>query len=456
MTMNLLKKTQARRLVAWSLSMMAGLLASCGGGGGGSAPTLSGEVRGLAPQGALVMAVNGATQSFTTSVFVPSIPLSFSRAFSPGENYTIAVQKHPAGQICAVLRGASGRLDASVANVLVECHTTRLNDTGIQAAIPSGMTALAPDSRHGRDAEAARLTKVGSGAFGFDFTKVCSSGDLVDPQGGCPSGATSACVRDNVTGLMWRSSDIAYTGADSVPAASESLCGRNNWRVPTVHELLSIVHSGQSTAPFADTDFFAFGSADRVFLSSESYRIGAGLSWAVDFNNAGAAGAYNTAGVEQRRARWVSGTSALDDPPSAAYTRTDVDPNYVIIDTRRELMWLVPKTLSQGTWAAAVDGVATINGAAPGGYVDWRLPNRSELDALVNRSRDRPAMDPVVSAAIPNSNDASVIYWTSSSSVLNSDFAWVIDFSFGDISPKAKSDSARLIYVRNRAFNNAQ
>jgi hypothetical protein len=176
----------------------------------------------------------------------------------------------------------------------------------------------------------------------------------------------------------------------------------------------------------------------------------------VDFNNAGAAGAYNTAGVEQRRARWVSGTSALDDPPSAAYTRTDVDPNYVIIDTRRELMWLVPKTLSQGTWAAAVDGVATINGAAPGGYVDWRLPNRSELDALVNRSRDRPAMDPVVSAAIPNSNDASVIYWTSSSSVLNSDFAWVIDFSFGDISPKAKSDSARLIYVRNRAFNNAQ
>ncbi len=454
--MKFLNRTPGRRLAAWSVPLMAGLLASCGGGGGNPDPTLSGEVRGLAPRGVLVMTVNDTSQSFENRTFEPpNIPLRFERRFYAGESYTISVQRHPVGQLCVVLRGASGRLDGPIDNVLVECHTTRLNDTGIQAASEPGIAALAPDSRHGRDAEAARLTKVGSGAFGFDFDKVCPSGDLVDPDGGCPSGAAWACVRDNVTGLMWRRSDIAYTGLGDVPAASDSLCGRNNWRAPTVHELLSIVHAGKSAAPFADTDFFAFGSpVDRVFLTSENYRLGAGLAWAVDFTNAGAAGSYNTAGIEQRRARWVSGTSALDDPPSTAYTRTDVDPNYVIIDTRRELMWLVPKALSQDTWTAAVGGVATINGAAPGGYADWRLPNRSELDALVNRGLDRPAMDPEVAAAIPNANDASVIYWSSSTSVLDTDFAWVIDFSVGDISPKAKSDTARLIYVRNRAFNN--
>lgn len=452
MTMNLMNPTQPVLRAAWGLPLLAGLLASCGGGGG-SAPTLSGTVRGLAPQGVMVLSVNGTSQSFSTSVFASQMPLSFSRSFLPGEHYTITVQTHPAGQICAVLQAASGRLDGSVSNVLVECHTTRLNDTGVQAAAPAGVSALSPDSLHGRDAEAARLTKVGSGAFGFDFTKVCSSGDLVDSVGGCPTGATWACVRDNVTGLMWRRSDIAYAGA--APAASESLCGRINWRAPTVHELLSIVHAGRTEAPYADPDFFDFGSTALVFLSSEAYLDGAGKSWVVDFGNAGAAGFFSTGGAELRRARWVSGTSALDDPASSAYSKTDVDPNYVIIDTRRELMWLVPKALSQGTWADAVASVTAVNTAAPGGYGDWRLPNRSELDALVNRSRSRPAMDPVVASAIPSASDASVVYWSASTSVQNPLSAWVVDFSFGDISAKLKTDPARLVYVRNRAFNAA-
>ena len=456
--MKLLDRNRVHRLAAWSLPLLAAFLASCGGGGGTPPPTLGGEIRGLAPNGVLLLGVNGSSQSFSTSVFGTSIPMSFTRAFTAGESYTISVQKHPAGQICALLRASSGRLDSSVSNVLVECHTTRLNDTGVQAASASGISALAPDSLHGRDAEASRLTKVGSGAFGYDFTKVCSSGDVVDLQGGCPSGATWACVRDNVTGLMWRRSDVAYVGTGSLPAAPDSLCGRINWRAPTVHELLSIVHAGQSAAPFADTDFFEFGSASRVFLSSETYRLGAGLAWVVDFNNAGASGSFTVPGNpadESRRARWVSGTSALDDPLSSAYTKKDVDANYVIIDTSRELMWLVPKALAQGTWSMAVDSVSTVNSASPGGYADWRLPNRSELDALVNRSRDRPAMDPVVAGAIPNPNDASVVYWSASTSILSPSRAWVVDFSFGDISDKAKIDAARLIYVRNRAFNNA-
>jgi len=454
--MNFLHRNRVHRLAAWSLPLLAALLASCGGGGGTPPPTLSGEIRGLAPNGVLILGVNGSSQSFSTTVFGnPSVTsMSFTRAFTAGENYTVSVQKHPAGQICALLRAGSGRLDSSVSNVLVECHTTRLNDTGVQAATSSGINDLAPDSLHGRDAESSRLTKVGSGAFGFDFTKICPSGDEVDSVGGCPGSVAWACVRDNVTKLMWRRSDVAYTG----PAPAESLCGRANWRAPTVHELLSIVHAGQSAAPFADTDFFEFASASRVFLSSETYRLGAGLAWVVDFNNAGASGSFTVPvnpADELRRARWVSGTSALDDPQSSAYTKKDVDANYVIIDTSRELMWLVPKTLEQGTWSTAVGNVATVNLASPGGYADWRLPNRSELDSLVNRSRDRPAMDSVVAGAIPNPNDASVVYWSASTSVLDPSLtqAWVVDFSFGDISQKLKTQEARLIYVRNRAFN---
>ena len=90
--MNFLNRTPGRRLAAWSVPLIAGLLASCGGGGGNPDPTLSGEVRGLAPGGVLVMTVNDAAQSFTSSVFVPSIPLSFSRRFFVGESYSITAQ----------------------------------------------------------------------------------------------------------------------------------------------------------------------------------------------------------------------------------------------------------------------------------------------------------------------------------------------------------------------------
>jgi hypothetical protein len=427
---------------------LLGLLHGCGSGGGGEV-TLSGTIRGLAPESPVILAVNGQEHAFSTPVFTAEIGLAFSGTFTEGQSYAIQVVKHPAGQICAVLRAASGRLDASVSNVLVECHTTRLNDTGIGGGTTTQIAALAPDSTQGRDAETARLTKVGSGDLGFDFTRICSSGEVVDAQGGCPTGQSWTCVRDNVTDLMWQRSDIAYTGAK--PVASESQCGRINWRAPTVHELLSIVHAGKIQAPPVDANFFNATAAPA--LTAETYADGEGHPWAVDFSNAGAAGRYTVGTQELRRARWVSGTSRLDDPDSQSYIRTEVPPNYVIIDTSRELMWLVPKALEQGTWAQALEAVSTVNTNAPGGHADWRLPNRSELDSLANRTLKQPAMDPVVAGAIADPLDASVVYWSSSTQPSSPTSAWVVDFTYGDMSPKLKTQQARLIYVRNRAFN---
>lgn len=443
------KKTAALRAFLFAPWMAVGLLAGCGGGGGSAPPTLSGTILGLAPNGVLELRVNGQAQSFSTTVYAAQMPLSFSRVFSAGESYAIDVQKHPVGQICAVLRSASGRLDSSVSDVRVECHTTRLNDTGIAGATAAETSALAPDSQAGRDAEVARLTKVGAGARGFDYTKVCTGGRDVDAVGGCPTGETWDCVRDNVTTLMWRRSDVAYAVA-AVPAATASLCGRTNWRSPTVHEMLSVVHAGQAAAPFVDADYFSV--TPGIFHTSEAHLNGVGTAWVVDLSNAGASGLYTPGGSELRRALWVSGSSALDDPLSSAYTKRDVSSQFVIIDTSRELMWLVPKTVVDGDWAGAVASVATVNAEAPGGYGDWRLPNRSELDALVNRSRKLPAMDPVVSSAIADPTNA-VSYWSSSPYVGSPSSAWVVDFSYGDISSKVKTTSARYIYVRNRAFN---
>lgn len=70
-----------------------------------------------------------------------------------------------------------------------------LNDTGLlDCYSASGLVSCADvnalprqDSFHGRDAAYATglLVKIGGGAAGFDFTKVCANGD-VEGSGSCP------------------------------------------------------------------------------------------------------------------------------------------------------------------------------------------------------------------------------------------------------------------------------
>ena len=91
-------------------------------------------------------------------------------------------------------------------------NATSGNATTCDASHPAGQ-----DCHYGRDKAAAggMLTKTGGStlnngiANGFDYTKVCNSGELAG-QGTCPAdpalGAGPdewACTKDNVTGLIW-------------------------------------------------------------------------------------------------------------------------------------------------------------------------------------------------------------------------------------------------------------
>jgi Protein of unknown function (DUF1566) len=190
-------------------------------------------------------------------------------------------------------------------------QTRPLNDTGITfsgwAVNVNSASCLASDPagqdcRYGRDAAAlaGTLNKVGSsgGIDGFDFTKVCNSGELAG-QGTCPANPTTVgaggdewgCTRDNVTGLLWevkttsglRSMNHRYTwylssspdGNNGVASGGScattgrcdtekyvsdvnaaGLCGAFiGWRLPTVKELDSIVDFGRSNPAIDLTRF---------------------------------------------------------------------------------------------------------------------------------------------------------------------------------------------------------
>jgi hypothetical protein len=447
------------------------LMAGCGGGGGEASPriTLGGKVYGLLTNAALVVQLDGsgvAVPVRTSSYEPAAVAFAIGGTYDPGTPYSLSIAQHPPGQLCRIARNASGVLFEAQADVRIECHRTVLNDTGIRTSDASlnDSPAMREDALVGRDAEASRLTKVGGGTLGFDFSRLCRSGDLVGQNSTCPAGTpfdTSndwACTRDNVTGLVWA---LATGEHDpSAVAPPDGFCGQVGWRSPRVRELLSLVHAGKSEAqePAIDLDYFPL-TPPQSFRADETYADGGGQPWIVHFGVRGAA-AKLTVG-DRPRQRWVAapGASALEDTASLDYRRTDAGAQFVVVDTPRELMWLVPKSVPAAVdWTSAVNGVQAVNAAQTGGHDDWRLPNRAELESLVKRSTSSPALDPMVYGTIAQAESFSQIFWSASPGISNQgrDTAWVVDFRFGDVGLALKAELARVVYVRNRIFNAQQ
>lgn len=194
--------------------------------------------------------------------------------------------------------------------------TVRLNDTGLDrcwdgsalvicSPTNSGNAAVHPrqDARFGRDptAAAGQLNKVGAGDKGFDFTRVCMSGEMAG-QGACPAnqvqgtGANQwACTRDNVTHRIWSLDRTIYdwvSATTTYPAAmnASNRCGYNTgWRLPTRRELFSIVHSGRSN-PTIDTAYFPGtpiisppATWDAYYWSGDIFAVALTEAWVVDF-----------------------------------------------------------------------------------------------------------------------------------------------------------------------------
>lgn len=166
-----------------------------------------------------------------------------------------------------------------------------LNDTGAAQCFNDDCRALTDlqDGAHGRDAaaKAGTLIKTGQGDAGFDLTKLNANGQAL-PY----ASAGWSCVKDNNTGLIWEIKSAqaglqhnanSYSwfsnnkrvsgdnpgvanGGVCVGSACDSqsyiaavnqlkLCGRDDWRLPTLPELLGIVHNGKRQ-PAIDQNFF--------------------------------------------------------------------------------------------------------------------------------------------------------------------------------------------------------
>lgn len=199
-----------------------------------------------------------------------------------------------------------------------------VNDTGIDwgwnglvltdFVTCAGYAISAQDCAHGRD---ATHDDGSDGHSGFSFTKL-------DQNGNALSAAAEewACVRDEVSGLTWEvktddgglrdpgntfswydpnltsnggfsgytdrgncavGSCDTYSYAQTVNSVSTPLCGNRDWRVPTRHELRSIVNY-RGIRPTIDTDYFPF-QVSGSFWTSHPHVVVDGNAWLIDFRS---------------------------------------------------------------------------------------------------------------------------------------------------------------------------
>ncbi|MBK8492930.1 MAG: DUF1566 domain-containing protein [Saprospirales bacterium] len=226
-------------------------------------------------------------------------------------------------------------------------------------------------------------------------------------------------ITDLVTGLMWQQN--LYPGKYTYPqaVAGADTCtvgGYDDWRLPTIKELYSLIlFSGktgmntQTSIPFLDTNYFDFRYGfedigerfiDAQYASSTAYvgttMMGFFTIFGVNFADGRIKG-YGTntpMGEKTFEVRYVRGVSN--------YGINDFVDNMdgTVTDAATGLMWIKNDNGEGLNWEGALAWVQEKNAENYLGYDDWRLPNAKELQSIVDYSRslqttNSAALDPV-------------------------------------------------------------
>jgi hypothetical protein len=288
-------------------------------------------------------------------------------------------------------------------------------------------------------------------------------GQDADYTGNAPSYRDNGdgTVSDLVTGLMWQQNPgekMTYAAAVSGAAAFE-LAGYDDWRLPTIKELYSLIDFAGSDAsacrssdtcaavPFIDTDYFGFEYGD---VTAGDRIIDAQWATSTVYRGVTMGGNETMFGVNFADGRikgypidTVGGTGKTY---FVAYVRGNPDygtntlvasSDATVSDLATGLVWEQADSLVGMDWAAALGYCSGLNA---GGYDDWRLPDAKELQSIVDYERSpsstgSAAIDPVFDATPITREDGSSgygFYWTSTTHATPESGGYAVYVAFGE------------------------
>ena len=250
---------------------------------------------------------------------------------------------------------------------------------------------------------------------------------------------------DNVTGLLWQRVDggeMTWTNA-LLYAATNTLGGwpAGSWRLPSVHELASILIYSREN-PALNTNFFLSGGGTNAdyWWSKDTLATDHARVWVS--NAGGGVGpkvqneTLSAGGTLRYHARLVRGSSPPTNSPIHHFYNNG---NGTITDLDTGLIWQQGEAAAMMNWTNAILYAESLT---LGSFTDWRLPNIKELESLNDETLANPSIDTNFFL-----NAKSARYWASTTQNNRSTNAWWNEFIAGitSQSPKVGSNWVRAV-----------
>ena len=250
--------------------------------------------------------------------------------------------------------------------------------------------------------------------------------------------ASSNVVIDNNTGLTWEKSPSSstYTWYNRATHCNElnssNYGGKNNWRVPNPLELLTIVNNS-TYDPATNSNFTGMPTSNSTYLWTNSEYKG-NTSYAYYFSPSYGWYYYNGK-TSNYKVLCVNGEEMKPAILSDFMTSSD---GKIVTDNRTGLKW--QKEYATGkTWQQALKYCEDLSYA---GYTDWRLPNKNELTSLVNYEKSGSPY-----SYFPDM--PSNFFWSSSTHLGDTGYAWRVGFDKGGVDGSYKTSSINVRCVRS-------
>jgi len=263
-------------------------------------------------------------------------------------------------------------------------------------------------------------------------------------------------VRDNVTGLIWEMKnnnsydihdkdktykwlDLQDDGMDvqedfiAVLNTPPGFGGFTDWRLPTVQELSSIVDSGITyppniEGPTIDLSYFS-PTKPSAYWTSNNYAPDGWNAHIVWFSSGTVDETIKFVNCYVRAVRGEQSSNNFVDNGDGT-----------VSDLATGLLWQQASAPETYIWEKALSYCENLSLA---GYDDWRLPNRNELQSIVDYFTSSPSID---TTFFPDTNGQ---YLSSTTDAKEPEYAWHVSFSSNSVGSYYKSrDYWRVRAVR--------
>ncbi|MCI5192573.1 MAG: DUF1566 domain-containing protein [Candidatus Electrothrix sp. AU1_5] len=308
--------------------------------------------------------------------------------------------------------------------------TGALNDTGIvEGNSGTCVAGSGEDCNYGRDTD-PETNSNNDGHAGFSFTKLNSTGNALDA-----TAESWSCVQDNVTGLVWspdQGTAVNWTGTDVLvnTTNADQLCGKTNWRLPEVEEMLGIISydvASYTVGKTIDTTYFddtqvgtAADKAAWYWTATATDSSQWGVTFQPIYNSITKSVSLSTLSTHELGKNFVRLVSGAVETSNF----TPQGDGSTVLDNNTGLIWkrcLEGQVFSNGSCS----GTGTSKKWAEALALDdgtWRVPNIKELHSLVGKEEyfPTPTTDEYVWSSSPYAGNTQ-----------NSQNSWVINFKDG-------------------------